>query len=54
MSGFKTISDKIVLKMYGAQQVAETDAPELHGIVRQLAQRAGLPMSNINTKSHYY
>ena len=40
-------SDKIVLKMYGAQQVAESDAPELYCIVRQLSLKAGLPMPKV-------
>ncbi len=40
-------SDKIVLKMYGAQQVTEMDAPELYGTVRRLAQRAELPMPKV-------
>jgi len=40
-------SDKIVLKMYGAQQVTESDAPELHRIVRQLSLKAGLPMPKV-------
>jgi len=40
-------SDKIVLKMYGAQQVSEADAPELHAMVRRLAQKAGLPMPKV-------
>ena len=40
-------SDKIVLKMYGARQVSEVDAPELHAMVRRLAQRAGLPMPKV-------
>lgn len=40
-------SDKIVLKMYGAQQVTEGDAPELYGMVRRLAQRAELPMPKV-------
>lgn len=40
-------SDKIVLKMYGARQVSEADAPELHATVRRLAQRAGLPMPKV-------
>jgi len=40
-------SDKIVLKMYGARQVSEVDAPELHAMVRRLAQRAGLPMPKL-------
>lgn len=40
-------SDKIVLKMYGAQPVDEAQAPELFRIVADLAQRAGLPMPKV-------
>jgi heat shock protein HtpX len=40
-------SDKIVLKMYGAQPVDEHQAPEVHGIVRRLVMRAGIPMPKI-------
>ncbi len=40
-------SDKIVLRMYRAQPVSESDAPELYGMVRRLAQKAGLPMPKI-------
>ncbi|MBI4686699.1 MAG: zinc metalloprotease HtpX [Nitrospirae bacterium] len=40
-------SDKIVLKMYGAKQVSEADAPELYGAVRRLAHRAELPMPKV-------
>lgn len=40
-------SDKIVLKMYRAQQVTEAEAPELFGVVRRLAQKAGLPMPRV-------
>jgi Zn-dependent protease with chaperone function len=40
-------SDKIVLKMYRAKPVTETEAPELYSIVRRLAQRAGLPMPKV-------
>jgi heat shock protein HtpX len=40
-------SDRIVLKMYGAQQVAEAEAPELHSVVRQLSLKAGLPMPKV-------
>ena len=42
-------SDKIVLKMYGAKQMSEAEAPELYGIVRRLSQRAGLPMPKVYT-----
>ena len=40
-------SDKIVLKMYGAKEVTESEAPELYGIVRRLAQRAEIPMPKV-------
>ncbi len=41
-------SDKIILKMYGAQEVSERDAPQLHGIVRNLTQRMGIPMPRVH------
>jgi heat shock protein HtpX len=40
-------SDKLVLRMYNAQPVDESSAPEFHGMVRELAQRAGLPMPRV-------
>ena len=40
-------SDKIVLRMYHAQEVTDAEAPELYGIVRQLAQRANIPMPRV-------
>ena len=40
-------SDKIVLRMYRARQVSESDEPELYGIVRRLVQKAGMPMPRI-------
>jgi heat shock protein HtpX len=40
-------SDKIVLKMYGAQPIGESEAPVLHRIVRNLATRAGIPMPKL-------
>lgn len=40
-------SDKIVLASYGAKPVTQAEAPELHAIVANLAQRAGLPMPRI-------
>ena len=36
-------SDKVVLRMYGAREVDARSAPALHGLVRELAGRAGLP-----------
>ena len=40
-------SDKIVLKMYGAREVRESEAPELYGIVRRLVQKAQMPMPRV-------
>ena len=40
-------SDKIVLRMYGAKQVTEADAPELYGIVRRLSRKAQMPMPKV-------
>ena len=40
-------SDKIVLAMYGAQQVTEAEYPEFYGLVRQLAVQAGIPMPRV-------
>jgi heat shock protein HtpX len=40
-------SDKIVLRMYGAQAVDEAQAPGLYGMVRRLATRAGIPMPKL-------
>lgn len=40
-------SDKMVLRMTGAQQVDAQTAPELFDIVGQLAQNAGLPMPKV-------
>lgn len=37
-------SDKIVLKMTGAKEVSEKEAPELLSAVRSLAQRAQIPL----------
>jgi heat shock protein HtpX len=40
-------SDRLVLSMHDAQEVDERSAPELVAIVRELAQRAGLPMPRV-------
>ena len=40
-------SDKIVLRMYGAQELTQADAPELFQIVQELAGRGGLPMPKV-------
>ena len=40
-------ADRLVLSMHDAQQVDEHSAPELVGIVRELAQSAGIPMPRV-------
>jgi heat shock protein HtpX len=40
-------SDRVVLWMYGAQEVNESPAPQFHALVRRLAQQAGLPMPKV-------
>jgi len=40
-------SDKIVLKMYGAREVSEAEAPELYSMTRELSYAAGLPMPKV-------
>ena len=40
-------SDKMVLRMYNAQEVDETTAPQFYRMVRDLATRANLPMPRV-------
>jgi heat shock protein HtpX len=40
-------SDKMVLNMYGAQEIAERDDPDLFGLVRELSRRAQIPMPKV-------
>jgi len=40
-------SDKLVLKMYRAQEITGNEDPELFGIVRELTVKAGLPMPKV-------
>ncbi|MGI9384042.1 MAG: zinc metalloprotease HtpX [Methyloligellaceae bacterium] len=40
-------SDKMVLRMHGAEEVDAATAPEYHDIVRQLAENAELPMPRV-------
>ncbi len=37
----------MVLRMSNAQEIGPNDAPELYGIVADLAQRGGLPMPRV-------
>jgi heat shock protein HtpX len=45
-------SDRLVLRMYGAQIVTASEAPELYGMVDRLRQRAGLPMPRVAVAPH--
>ena len=40
-------SDKIILKMYRASEVSQSEAPELYTMVKRLTQKAGMPMPRI-------
>jgi heat shock protein HtpX len=40
-------SDKIVLRMYNAEEVSESNAPVLFQIVRELAHRSDMPMPKV-------
>jgi heat shock protein HtpX len=40
-------SDKIVLRMYGAQEVSPAEAPQLHQIVDELAREADIPKPKV-------
>jgi heat shock protein HtpX len=45
-------SDRLVLRMYGAQVVTAQEAPELYTMVDRLRQRAGLPMPRVAVAPH--
>jgi heat shock protein HtpX len=40
-------SDSMVLRMYNAQEVDAASAPQVYGIVQELAQRGNLPMPRV-------
>lgn len=40
-------SDKIVLRMYGAQEVSPEEAPQIHQMVEELAHEAGIPKPRV-------
>jgi len=40
-------ADKIVLRMHNAKEMTAADCPKLVGLVRNLSQRAGLPMPRV-------
>ena len=40
-------SDKIILKMYRAQEIDKSDAPELHQMVGEVARKANIPKPSV-------
>ncbi len=44
-------SDRIVLKLYGAEKVSEEENPELHETVERLAENAGIPKPRLYRNS---
>jgi len=40
-------SDKLILKMYKAREVSETENPSFYGMVRRLALQANMPMPKV-------
>ena len=40
-------SDKIVLRLYGAKEVTQSEAPQLYGVVAELTSKASLPMPKV-------
>ncbi len=40
-------SDRLVLRMHGARELAESEAPALHAAVAELAARAGIPKPRV-------
>ena len=40
-------SDKLVIKMTGARELSSAEAPQLHSMIRRLADRAGIPMPKV-------
>jgi heat shock protein HtpX len=47
VGGSYWFSDKIAVRAAGAKPVSEAEAPELYSIVRELTERAGMPMPAI-------
>jgi Zn-dependent protease with chaperone function len=40
-------SDRIVVKMTGAQEINEAQAPQIYALIRKLSLRAGIPMPRV-------
>jgi heat shock protein HtpX len=44
-------SDKIVLRIYGAEEISESQNPELHSTLEELAENAGIPKPRLYRSS---
>ncbi|WP_373049542.1 M48 family metalloprotease [Vulgatibacter sp.] len=40
-------SDRVLLRMHGAQPLSREEAPRIHAMVEEMAQRAGIPMPRL-------
>lgn len=47
VGGSYWFSDKLALKSAGAQVITEADHPEFYGMIRNLSERAGMPMPRV-------
>src|SRR3712207_7419474 len=48
---FRSFSDRIAMRMAGAREVSEREAPQLHEMVGRLARKFGLPKPRVDRKS---
>lgn len=47
VGGSYWFSDKLAIRSAGAQEVTEAEAPQLYGMVRELTERANMPMPRV-------
>lgn len=47
VGGSYWFSDKLAIRSAGAQEVGEAEAPQLYGMVRELTERANMPMPRV-------
>ena len=53
VGGSYWFSDSLALKSANAQVITEADHPEFYGMIRDLSQRAGLPMPRVAVSPAY-
>ena len=47
VGGSYWFSDKLAIRSAGAQEITEAEAPQLYGMVRELTERANMPMPRV-------